>query len=241
MNIVKAGILAAALAAAQAPQFDVASLKPSEPVPIGSNININLGTYLNGTLTLGNVTLAECLQFAYGVPSQDQIVGPDWITSRGTRFDIAAKAPADTRAEAAREMLRGLLAERLRVKLHVEQRPFSFAALVVAKGGVKMLPAVAGETRPGSGAPGRIFGRQMPMATLASSLSRFERQLVVDKTGLTGRYQLTLEWGDENGPNRDGPSLQSALEDQLGLRLESRREPLDVIVVDSAERTPTAN
>jgi len=221
--------------------FEVATVKVSPPAPLGSPIAINLGTFLNGTLTMGNVTLTECLQFAYEVPSQDQIIGPDWLNSRETRFDIAAKAPPETTAAMARQMLKTLLAERLNVRLHVEQRPFSFAALVVAKSGMKMMPAVAGETRPGSGAPGRIFGRQMPMATLASLLSRFEKQLVIDKTGLTGRYQLTLEWATENGPNRDGPSLQSALEEQLGLRLESRREPLDVIVVESASRVPTDN
>lgn len=241
MRILLAGLAALALMGAQAPAFDVATVKTSVPVTLGTPINVNLGTFLNGTFTMGNVTLGECLQFAYAVPSQDQIIGPDWIKSRETRFDIAAKTAADTRAETARLMLQTLLAERLNVKLHVESRPFSFAALVVAKAGVKMMPAVDGETRPGSGAPGRIVGRQMPMATLASLLSRFERQLVVDKTGLAGRYQLTLEWATENGPNRDGPSLQSALEEQLGLRLESRKEPLDAIVVDRAERIPTDN
>lgn len=244
MKIVCAGMLAVAVAAAQQPQFEVASLKPSQPVPLGSNIAINLATYRNGTFTMDNVTLSECLQFAYALPSEDQVIGPDWIKSRGTRFDVAAKTAKDTSVETVRQMLRALLVERLKVMVRMDQRPFSFAALVPAKGGVKLTEAQPGETRPGSGTAGRIVGRQMPMATLASLLSRFERQLVIDRTGLTGRYQLTLEWGADAGPNgpaREGPSLQSALEEQLGLKLESRREPLDVVVVESAERVPADN
>jgi uncharacterized protein (TIGR03435 family) len=85
----------------------------------------------------------------------------------------------------------------------------------------------------------------MPMQVLASLLSRFQNQLVVDKTGLPGRYQFTLEWAAEirvNGAPAEtpGPSLSDAL-NQLGLRLESRKEPLDAIVVEGAEKTPTEN
>jgi uncharacterized protein (TIGR03435 family) len=221
--------------------FEVATVKVSPPVPLGTSIDINLGTLRNGTFTMTNVTLAECLQFAYDTPSQDQIVGPDWIKSRETRFDIVAKAPAETRTDAVRQMLRTLLAERLHVSLRTEQRPFSFAALVVSKSGIKMTPALAGEVRPGSGTPGRIVGRQMPMAALASLLSRFEGQLVVDKTGLDGRYQLQLEWAGGSNPPPERASLSAALEEQLGLRLEKRREPLDVIVVEKADRVPTDN
>src|ERR1041385_1600102 len=108
--------------------FEVATVKMSPPVALGTSININLGTLVNGTFTMTNVTLAECLQFAYDMPSQDQIAGPDWIKSRETRFDIVAKAPADTRPDTARQMLRTLLAERLKVVVRTEQRPFSFAA-----------------------------------------------------------------------------------------------------------------
>lgn len=223
--------------------FDVATVKVSPPTPVGSPIPINLGAFRNGTLTLQNATLAECLQYAYNLPSEDQVDGPDWLKSRETRFDIVGKTPPDTSIDGARQMLQSLLAERLKVALRVQPRTFTFAALVPAKAGHKLVEAPLTATTANMGLPGRITGQSMPMYVLASLLSRFESQLVVDRTGLTGRYQFKLEWAVQNGPNpgREGPSLSSALEEQLGLRLETRREPLDVIVVERAEKMPSEN
>jgi len=234
------GLTAASLHA-QTPQFEVATVKASVAVPLGTSININLGTFRNGTLTMTNVTLGECIQFAYSLISQDQVAGPDWIKSRETRFDIVAKASPDTDVDGARRMLRSLLADRLKLEIRAEQRPYSFVAVVPAKGGSKLTPAKEGDPQPGSGAPGRIIGQQMPMSVLMSLLSRFEGQLFVDKTGQTGRYQIKLEWVPDNDTTRNGASLAEALEAQLGLRMERRREPLDVIVVQKAERTPADN
>jgi uncharacterized protein (TIGR03435 family) len=231
--------MALATVHAQQPEFEVATVKLSAPVPLGTSIAINLGTFRNGTLTMTNVTLNECLQFAYALVSEDQVVGPDWIKSRETRFDIAAKTTPDTDLDGARRMLRSLLAERLKLATRTEPRTFSVVALVPARSGSKLTPAKEGDSQPGSGAPGRIVGRQMPISVLASLLSRFERQLVVDRTGLTGRYQITLEWVPDSDTTRSGASLSEALEQQLSLRMERRREPLDVIVVESAERIPT--
>jgi uncharacterized protein (TIGR03435 family) len=233
--------LTLAIVHAQAPEFEVATVKLSPTVPFGTSIGINLGTFRNGTMTMTNVTLGECLQFAYALPSQDQVAGPDWIKSRETRFDIVAKTAPDTDLDGARRMLRTLLADRLKLATRTEQRPFSFVAVVPAKNGSRLMPAKEGETTPGSGSPGRISGQQMPISVLTSLLSRFEGQLFVDKTGLTGRYQIKLEWAPDNDPNRNGPSLSEALEEQLGLRMERRREALDVIVVEKAEKVPTDN
>jgi uncharacterized protein (TIGR03435 family) len=233
--------LAAANVHGQRPEFDVATVKVSPTVPFGTPIGINLGTFRNGTFTMTNVTLGECIQFAHALVSQDQVAGPDWIKSRETRFDIVAKAAPDTDQEGVRRMLRSLLADRLKLATRTEQRPFSLVALVRSKSGSRLMPAKEGETTPGSGAPGRITGVQMPISVLASLLSRFEGQLFVDKTGLTGRYQIKLEWAPDNDPNRNGLSLSEALEEQLGLRMERRREPLDVIVVERAEKIPADN
>jgi uncharacterized protein (TIGR03435 family) len=238
----------AGAADAQPSQFDVATVKLSAPVPFGTPISINLGTFRNGSLTLTNVTLSECLQFAYGTASMDQIAGPDWIQSRDVRFDIVAKTAVDAELGQARRLLQALLSDRLQVVVRHEPRPFSFLALVPAKGGPRLVPS--NETRPpavtNTSFRGRIAGDRMPIAVLASLLSRFERQLVVDRTGLTGRYQVKLEWApdDRAGGGDDlstGPSLFAALREQLGLRLESRKEPLDVVVVEHAERVPADN
>src|SRR5215813_6626762 len=168
---------------AQRPEFEVATVKVPAPVPLGASININLGTFQNGTLTMTNVTLTECVLFAYSLISQDQVVGPDWIRSRETRFDIVAKAATSTDVDGVRRMLRSLLADRLKLVTRTEQRPYSFVAVVPAKGGTKLTPASEGSGVPGSGAPGRIVGQQMPMPILMSLLSRFEGQLFVDRTG----------------------------------------------------------
>jgi uncharacterized protein (TIGR03435 family) len=220
-------------------EFEVATVKVPSPVPFGQPIGINLGTFRNGTLTMANVTLADCLQFAHALVSKEQVAGPDWIKSYETRFDIVAKTTPDTGLDDARRMLRSLLADRLKLTTRTERRLFSFVALVQARNGAKVVPAKEGDSTPGSGVPGRITGRQLPMAGLASLLSRLDGQLFVDKTGLTGRYQMNLEWARDNDPNRSGLSLSEALETQLGLRMERRREPLDVIVVEKAEQIPT--
>jgi uncharacterized protein (TIGR03435 family) len=222
-------------------EFEVATVKVPASVPIGSSIGINLGTFRNGTLTMTNVTLNECVQFAYSLISQDQVSGPDWINSRETRFEIVGKAAADASLDDARHMLRSLLADRLKLSVRTEQRPYSFVAVVPAKNGSKLTPASERNGPPGSGAPGRIVGQQMPMSVLMSLLSRFEGQLFVDRTGLTGRYQIHLEWAPGNDATRNGPSLSEALEEQLGLRMERRREPLDVVIVERAERIPADN
>jgi uncharacterized protein (TIGR03435 family) len=243
---IPAAVLAACLTAttlhAQRAEFEVATVKASPPVPLGTSaIGINLGTFRNGTLTFTNVTLTECIQFAYSLVSRDQVIGPDWINSRGTRFDIVAKTAPDASADDNRRMLRALLAERLKLVVRTEQRPFSFVAVVPGKGGVKLTPAVDGDSRPGSGGPGLITGSQVPMSIVVSLLSRLEGQLFVDRTGLPGRYQIKLEWVPDSDTTRSGASLSEALEEQLGLRMERRREPLDVIVVERAERTPIEN
>jgi uncharacterized protein (TIGR03435 family) len=239
-------VVAISVATAQGPEFEAATVKASTPVSFGTPISINLGTFRNGTFTLANVTLSECVQFAYGMVAQEQIAGPDWIKSREVRFDIVAKTAVDAEVEQVRRMLQTLLADRLKLVIHREPRLLSFLALVPARGGPKLVPAPSGPPgAPNTSTRGRIVGSQMPMPVLASLLSRFERQLVIDRTGLTGGYQLKLEWAPEDlttkGDVSAGPSLFAALEEQLGLRLESRREPLDVIVVDQAEKTPADN
>jgi uncharacterized protein (TIGR03435 family) len=239
--------MAGACVAAEAPEFEVATIKVPPQVGLGTPVSINLGTFRNGTLTMTNVTLAECIQLAYGLASQEQITGPDWIRSRDVRYDIVAKTAVDADLDQARRMLQTLLADRLKLVVRREQRPFSFLALVAAKGGPKLVQVgddVAATAR-NSAMRGKILGQRMPMRLLAELLSRFESALVVDRTGLSGPYRLTLEWTPDDrvapGDVTAGPSLFAALEEQLGLRLESRKEPLDVIAVERADNMPASN
>ena len=117
-------------------EFEVATVKQSPP-PEGDLININLGRVQNGTMTFGNASLSDCLKFAYGIVSDTQLEGPDWIKSKTVRFDVVAKAAAETPREQLMLMVQALLAERLKIKLHHEQKTISHLALMVGTNGVK--------------------------------------------------------------------------------------------------------
>lgn len=233
------------------PAFDVASVKPAAKITTDT-YNINLGKTNHGELTMNNVTLAECLKFAYGLTDNVQLDGPDWIKRKGEfLYDIIAKAPADTPHERLQLMLQTLLTERFQLVLHREQRQESYAALVQSKKGLKIEPA--DPNLPPSVRStfhlGHIDSNGLYMTMLATVLSRFMRQPVLDMTGLTGRYVVKLDWTPDPVEPVDpskaapaaGPSIFSALQEQLGLKLESRKGPLEVIVVDHAERVPIAN
>jgi uncharacterized protein (TIGR03435 family) len=207
-----------------------------------------LGTFRNGKLTFTNTSLSDLLKFAYNITSDAQLSGPDWIKSKAVRFDVVAVAPPDTPRDQLALMLQTLLADRLKLVMHREQRELRFLALVAGKDGPKLRDA---EPQPAPDTsfniPGRIVRNQISMTQLAVLLSRFERQTVMDMTGLKGVYQMKLEWSPEGIPGRDaadsapGPSLYTAVQEQLGLKLEARKGPLEVLVVDSAERVPAEN
>jgi uncharacterized protein (TIGR03435 family) len=229
------------------PAFEVATVKRSPP-PSGDTININIGTVRNSTLTFANASLSDCLRFAYGLVSDAQIAGPGWIKSKSVRFDIVAKAAAGTDREHLALMLRTLLAERLKLSFHFEQQEMSYLALVIGKKGLKLRPAPA--NAPPAAGPAvdcRIVRSSMALAQLVTLLSRFERQTVVDQTGLHGLFAVDLQWTPETQhefpPNGAGdhPSLFTAVQEELGLRLVSTKGPLPVLVVDHAEQIPAEN
>lgn len=228
--------------AAPPPEFEVATVKQSPP-PAGDLIQINLGRLLNGTLTFGNASLSDCLKYAYGIASDGQLVGPDWIKTYAVRFDIVAQAMPNTPRDQIELMLQTLLAQRLQVMVHHEQRELPHLALVAGKNRPKLKESRT-STGTNSAARGRITANNMQMRGLATLLSRFERQTVVDNTGLAGYFEFKLEWTPDDGLKTDdngGPSLFTAVQEQLGLKLESQKGPIDVLVVDHAEKTPTDN
>ena len=237
---------AAAFAHAQSrPQFEVASVKPGAPVPFGDNININLGTVRNGMLTLTNATLNDCLRFAYEITSDQQIAGPDWMHDKSQRYDIVAKALPETPRTEMLNMLQALLTERFQIRMHREPRELSYYAFVPAKKGVKIEPSKEGGAGPNErNVGGHITRRQITMTMLATLLARFELHgIVLDQTGLKGTYSVDLEWTPANAPvdATPGPSLFTAVQEQLGLKLEARKGPVDVMVIDSALKVPVEN
>ncbi len=230
---------------ARMPQWDVVSVKPASPQSClqGSGMR----TTSDG-LSAFCVPLAFVIETAYQMMEPSRIIRmPEWASS-GQQWNIEAKvATTDMSGFAALSrddqfhMLRPILAERFHLKLHTEQRPRPVYELVIAKGGSKLKPATQDDinkSRIVGGNDGRIDGIGAQLTPLPSLLGREVDRPVVDRTGLTGRYDFTLDYVpatraavDETG----GPSLFTALEEQLGLRLKPARELMDVLVIDSVQ------
>jgi uncharacterized protein (TIGR03435 family) len=228
------------------PEFDVASVKPVDISKLGGLISMNIGSERGEEITFDNATLNDCVRFAYGVASNAQIDGPDWIRSKQFLYDIDAKAPPGTSHEQFQAMMQTLLAARFKLVIHREQRLLSYYSLVTAKGGPKMPPTKDIPVDFQGITHGGRIDSILPMPMLAYLLSRFETERpIIDHTGLKGMYRVKLQWSlqqVQNGVDEEpGPSLFTALEEQLGLKLDSQKGPIDVLVVESAEKVPTQN
>ena len=229
------------------PTFDVASVRPDK-----SQTGVDRIQSSKGSLIIVNVSLKRLLGMAYGVSEgRDYLfAGPDWLDSE--RFDISAKFPPETGDSEIALMLQRLLDERFSLKLHREAREFSVYALVVAKGGPKLHSAATQGPYSFRAQAGHAEGTSLSMPQFADRLSRPVFQLgrsirVVDFTGLMGTFDLMVDWrldgtqADNEIDDLGRPSIISALPEQLGLKLESRRVPLDVLVVDKAMKVPAEN
>jgi Protein of unknown function (DUF3738) len=122
------------------PSFDVASVKPNKDIP-DRNFYIELGTARHGEVTLHNTNMNDCIRYAYGLTSDDQISGPDWMASYNVRFDIVAKAPPDTSQDTLLLMMQRLLAERFHLTLRTKLKSVAHLELEAAKSGPRMPPS----------------------------------------------------------------------------------------------------
>jgi uncharacterized protein (TIGR03435 family) len=187
------------------------------------------------------------MRYAYSLTNNEQLSAPDWVMSKNVRFDITAKAAAGTTVEDVRLMLQALLTERFQMVLHRTQKELSYVALAPGKKGPKLQAAVDdSDASKNTFIIGRIISNHISMTMLSMLLSRFSGQTVMDMTGLKGEYDLKLEWTPDKPTGSgidaaDGPSLFAAVEQQLGLKLEPRKGPVEVIVIDRAERVPVEN
>jgi uncharacterized protein (TIGR03435 family) len=237
--------LAAAFGQSAPPAFEVASVKPVKTsIKEGKRMTTD-----PGRVTYSNVSLRDCIQAAYGVRPY-QISGPGWLDSE--RYDVAAKAAGAALEPQLMQMLQTLLAERFQLKLHHETKELSVYALVVAKNGPKLL---AGDPKAAANmdfvtVPGGISFHNYPMAALAEQLSGRIFGLeypVIDQTGLDGVYNLTLKLADSmadlkrSAEKGENPPVFSVLQEQAGLRLAGQKMPIDILVVDHAEKVPVEN
>ena len=254
--------VAASVAYAQAPlaetktyTYEVASIKPNETGSGHTGIHRNPDRF-----SATNVPLKTLILMAYGLKTEDQIAAmPGWGSS--AHFDIEAKVDAETTAalkampEEAKEkasdtMMEALLADRFQLKIHHETRELPIFALDVAKNGSKLKVADPEGKNNGSMQSHNtaLTATGVPIAELCTFLSQRLHRKVEDRTGLTGTYDFTLEWAPDDATGdqpKDAagnplPSLLTAVQEQLGLRLESTRGPVDTIVVEHVA-PPTVN
>jgi uncharacterized protein (TIGR03435 family) len=227
-------------AVAQQPAFDVASIKPSNYQ--GGPLRVIPAIGADG-IDFVNVTPRLCIQRAYGLKPY-QLSGPEWINTE--RYMIAAKAAGPTAQDRILLMLRTLLAERFKLAFHHEQKEMPVYALVVAKNGSKLKEATdEGATRIDSEGTETVFER-VSIGGLVAVVGRSVDRPVIDATGLKGLYSFRLAWADDSratvatgGPD-DAPSIFAALQERLGLKLEPRTAPVDVLAIDHIEK-PSGN
>ncbi|HVW10798.1 MAG TPA: TIGR03435 family protein [Bryobacteraceae bacterium] len=214
--------------------FDVASVKPANPNAVGSNTDSD-----PGRLTMQNVTVKRCIMRAYEVPDLQITGGPKWMDE--TRYDIEARADHPAGYAELNQMLQSLLAERFHLALHRETRSLQGYAIVVAKDGLKMKPSAPGTRGHTNDGPGSVVSTATSISRLALKLSVLLGVPVVDQTGVSGSFDFTLHWIPYGAADpMAGPSLFTAIQEQLGLRLEARKVPVDMLVVDRAE-PPSGN
>jgi bla regulator protein blaR1 len=252
-------------ATARLSEFEVATVRPSKPSDVrGSTFSFTP----NYGISVTNGTLKGLIEMAYDVRDFQISGGPGWVNSK--QFNIVAKSSTDSspghgaeRAENTEEVrlrLQALLADRFQLKVRRETKELPVYVLTVNKGSSRLVEADA-TSAPDSSPPGinaacgRMTGTQTSMANLAYKLSRQLYRPVIDQTGLAGKYSFLLSWTPDSGPcsapvsgsnpepasgTSDGPSIFTAIEEQLGLKLESQKGPVEVLVIDHVEQ-PSAN
>jgi uncharacterized protein (TIGR03435 family) len=259
-------------------EYEVAAIK-RDTIPPGSNLygKIGISDTPDG-FTARSMSIKQIIQRAYGVESYQISGAPDWLNSE--RYDLDAKFDSSTADElqklgpedrilARRYMLQTLLADRLNLTIHRENKELQTYSLVVAKNGPKLKEVKLDDPEPSKspgslaagraemmagGAVGQMRGFASPLSNLTVMLTNYLHRPVIDKTGLTGVYDFTLRWtpddnqaqassGSSGVPSVDptgSPSIFTAVQEQLGLKLESAKGPVEIIVIDHVER-PSGN
>ncbi|HEY4085145.1 MAG TPA: M56 and DUF3738 domain-containing protein [Bryobacteraceae bacterium] len=243
------------------PKFDAASIRPAEP---GGQFMFGLRPMPGGRISGSNVTLKLLITSAYGVDDFQVSGGPGWMET--ARYNIEATPASPVGPDKWKEELQDFLAERFHLAFHRETREVPVYALVLAKKdgalGPDLVPSKPGDCvardpskPPGEAVPGQppfcgnaaggasqLSGTATTIDSLSRLLSRAAGRKVIDKTGLTGTYNIRLKWAPPAATPADGsgPSLFTVLPEQLGLKLEPQKTPMEVFVIDRAEK-PSEN
>jgi uncharacterized protein (TIGR03435 family) len=253
--------VAAAYAQSSQPSFEAVSIRRDIS---GRGPNVSPVSGAGDRFVTTGSNLLFILQFAYqrsdgGKLRYSDIIGaPEWANSDA--FDIQAKAEHAPSPEAMRRMVQSLLGDRFQLKAHLEKRELPVYELVLAKGGPRLNPAdlqtpgkqqLIGMPSPSGSLTLKMRNTQTSLANLSNTLQSYAGRPIIDKTGLEGQFDISLQFaldavpaGPATGPpspsDPSGPSLFTAIQEQLGLKLESSKGPVEVLVIDSVQK-PSEN
>jgi uncharacterized protein (TIGR03435 family) len=242
MRATIAVVLALAAHAQQQPaarvEFEVCSVKPGDPADPSSSARTT-----PGGLQMRNTTLKTLVRSAYQLNEYQLDGGPKWIDSQ--RFNIDAKLPAGVARDQIPLMMRALLEDRFKLAFHRETKILPEYELVIATGGPKLQVASEDDRNSQGSSQGdrQIKGRGIPMSTLANMLISAVGAPVLDRTALDGKYNFSLAFAPLFGTPREDetlPTIFAVLVEQLGLKLERTKGPVEILVIDRVEK-PTEN
>jgi uncharacterized protein (TIGR03435 family) len=263
--VLLAGAICAWGCAQNAPSFEVASIKLNHSDDRRGGIQMPPG----GRFVATGIPVRMLITIAYKIKEHQLSGGPSWLDSE--RYDISAKPEIKATSDEVLLMLQSMLAERFQLTLRKETKELPVYVLTVAKNGPKMEEwtdggaAADGKPEPGRGpmrggmmrmGPGQLTAEGIPVSGFVDRLANILGRNVIDKTGLTGKYNFDLKWaldeaqagmmkaqgapGDGPPPDNNGPSIFSAVQDQLGLKLEAQKGPVEVYVITGIEK-PSEN
>jgi uncharacterized protein (TIGR03435 family) len=240
-------LLTACAVSAQSLKFDVATVKRATEGGPPGDIPRNMET-TPGNFSMRNVPLRFAVSWAWDLKDYE-ISGPDWIKSE-ERYDIIAKAGRPASDSEMRQMLQALLLERFQMKVHRETKEMPVYVLLPGKGEAKVKEAAADDKPSIDGSsPAGVTFHAFPISRFTFMLTRRMDRPVLDQTGLKGVYHYTVDLSGlgfagrpaERQEGDAGPSIFTTVQRDLGLKLEARKEPIEILVIDSANKVPTEN
>jgi uncharacterized protein (TIGR03435 family) len=222
------------LAEGQTPvSFEAAAIHPNPSGTEGSLVDLEP----TGRLTVKNSTLKALIRAAYGVQNDQIIDGPKWLDT--DRYDIEAKTSGPISQDREQPLMQNLLADRFKFKVHRDSRELTVYLLELGRNGPQFKKNLSGSssihTNRGPGKT-QITVTGIGMQQFAGMLAKEMGRGVIDKTGLSDNYDFSLEWDPDQTAGSSVPSVFAALQDQMGLRLQSQKAKVDVLVIDSAEK-----
>ena len=244
-TLVSACMLLSASAGAQS--FEAASIKPA--LPASPDRFTGIQVQAGGRLNTSGTTLRMLIAFAYDAKDFQVSGGPGWANSEA--YDIVAKGDGNATRPEVRLMLQALLKDRFKLALRHETKDAPIYELVVARGGSKMQEdTTSARQRIARTGAGKVAAQKATLAMFAAVLEMVAGRPVADKTGLPSTYTFKLDWTPDVGerglpgpagpdvapPDPNGPSLFAALQEQLGLRLQAAKGPVESLVIEEAEK-----